>query len=425
MNDFIIVLVTLIFSAFFSGMEIAFVSANKLKIELNKNKSGYSGRVVAWLMHHPSEVLSTLLLGNNIALVIYGIAIAHILEPWLRHITGFQAGGNYLILLLQTVISTLLILVTAEFLPKVLFRLRSNSILSFFALPVRLFYILLFPVVRFFTWVSEGILRLFTKIPEKREFLLTHVDLEHYLQVMSGEENEGEEVIKEVQMLKNAIGFKEIKLRECMVPRTEITAVEENAGLEKLKKLFIESGHSKILVYKDSVDNITGFIHTSDVFNMKPDAAIIKYIHKVPIYPETIPAHKVLSDFIQQHRSIAVVVDEFGGTSGIVTLEDIIEEIFGEIEDEFDDESLTEVVIDDSTWIFSARHEIDYLNEKYHLNLPVSDDYETLGGLIIHIHESIPSPGEVIEMKPFRFTIKSASNNRIESLELKIIPEME
>jgi len=422
MNDWITIVATLAFSAFFSGMEIAFITSNKLKIELDKNKGFLSGKILAYFVKNPSRILGTLLLGNNIALVIYGIAMADILEPIIVQLLPGNFNSDFLVLIIQTIISTLIILITAEFIPKALFRLKSNSILNIFAIPINLLYWFLFPFIRTLVGLSEFIIsRLFRIKLSTEGYTFSPVDLDHYIREFVPAKKEETEVKQELQMLQNALGFKSVKLRECMVPRPEITALEIEEPIDVIKKTFIESGHSKILIYRESVDNIVGFVHTSDIFNNPKDTQTIT--RSIPIFPETMLVHHVLNTFIREHKSIAVVVDEFGGTSGIVTLEDIIEEIFGEIEDEFDVEELTEVEINKNEYLFSARHEIDYLNDKYQLSLPVSDDYETLGGLIIKIHESIPNTGEEIQKDHFRFIIKDASDTRVEKVLLKIEKE--
>ncbi len=417
MNDWYIVLISLLFSAFFSGMEIAFVSSNKLRIELDKNKGLLSARILAHFIKNPSRILGTLLLGNNIALVIYGIAMAHILEPRIINMLGPEYSSESLILTLQTIVSTLIILITAEFLPKALFRLKPNNILKIFATPINLFYWIFYPFIHATVGISEYLIRKLFRIEMvNEEYAFSPVDLDHYIKELTPDKKEVAEVNQEIQMLQNAIEFKSVKLRECMVPRTEITALEENDSLDQLKKAFIESGHSKILIYRETIDNIIGFVHTSNVFANPPDIKSI--VIPLPIFPETILADSVLNTFIKEHKSIAIVVDEFGGTSGIVTLEDIIEEIFGEIEDEYDKEELEEELLGENNYLFSARHEIDYLNEKYQLDLPSSEEYETLGGLVIQVHESIPAIDEEIIFKSFKFIIREATESRIDLVEL-------
>ncbi|HPE54925.1 MAG TPA: hemolysin family protein [Bacteroidales bacterium] len=419
MNDWYIVLFTLIFSAFFSGMEIAFVSSNKLKIELDKNKGLLSAKILAYFVKNPSKILGTLLLGNNIALVIYGISMARILQPQIVKLLGPSYSSETIVLVVQTFVSTLIILITAEFIPKALFRLKSNSILNIFAIPINLLYWIMYPFINGLVGLSEFFIRKILRTQVATDgYSFSHVDLDNYLRELVPDQKEEIEAKQEIQMLQNAISFKSIKLRECMVPRTEITSLEQNESVETLKKTFIETGHSKILIHRENVDDIIGFVHTSEIFN---DPGDIKSITRsVPIFPETMLAHLVLNIFIKEHRSIAVVVDEFGGTSGIVTMEDIMEEIFGEIEDEYDTEELIEEILSETSYRFSARHEIDYINEKYNLHLPVSDEYETLGGLIIKVHESIPTTGDIIVFAQLKFVIIDASETRIETVELHL-----
>jgi len=424
MNDLYVVIISLLFSAFFSGMEIAFISSNKLKIELDKNKGLFSAKILGYFVKNPSKLLGTLLLGNNVALVIYGIFMAQILEPIITQFFGEKYSTEFLILLIQTIISTFIILITAEFIPKALFRLKSNSILNIFALPVNILYWMFYPIIHALVSIAENsISKLFRMKLENEDYSFSPIDLDNYIKEFSPDNKEEFEVKQEIQMLQNAIGFKSVKLRECMVPRTEITALEVKDNIDLLKKTFIESGHSKILIYKDTIDNIIGFVHSSAMFNI-PES-IQSVVRSIPVFPETILAEKVLNAFIKEHRSIAIVLDEFGGTSGIVTMEDIIEEIFGEIEDEYDVEELTEKKRTNKEYLFSGRHEIDYLNETYLLNLPPSDDYETLGGLIIQIHESIPEKNEEIRLAPFKFIIEDASETRIELVRLYKIDKKE
>ena len=418
MNDWIIILLTLLFSALFSGLEIAFASSNKLKIELDKNKGLFSAKVLATFVKEPSRLLGTLLLGNNVSLVIYGFAMAKILEAPIRHLFGFYAS-EFVVLTSQTIISTIFILITAEFIPKILFRINPNKILTFFAIPIKVFYWLLYPFVYSMIVSSDFILKHIFRLKFSNEgYSFSPVDLDNYLKEFSPVDELENEVNQEIQMFQNAIDFRSIKLRECMVPRTELAALEETDPIDELKILFTESGFSKILIYKESIDNIIGFVHSSDLFRKPKNIASIT--RSIPIVHETMLANDVLTMFIKEHKSIALVVDEFGGTSGMVTMEDIIEEIFGEIEDEFDMEENTERTINDKEYLFSARLEIDYINEKYKLGLPEGDDYETLAGLIIKIHESIPSVNDRIHHSPFLFIITAATQTHIEQVHLII-----
>lgn len=419
MDNWIIILVTLLFSAVFSGMEIAFVSANKLKIELDRKRGSFPARIIARFVKSPSDFIGALLLGNNVALVIYGIAIALILETPIVQYLPSHLENDWLILLIQTLISTLIILVVAEFLPKVIFRVYSNTILNVLAVPVSVFFYIFYPINFLFISISEFILkRLFRVKFTEESSKFTSVDLDNFIKEFHNVEEDKNEIQPEIQMFQNAIEFKKIKLRECMVPRPEIVALEENGSLESLKETFIESGHSKILIFRDSIDNIVGYVHHFDMYQ-HPES--IKSVTKTLFFvPETMFANDVLTRFIEEHRSISVVVDEFGGTSGMVTLEDVIEEIFGEIEDEYDSEDLEEMQKNESEFVFSGRLEIDYLNDKYKIGLPTSEDYETLAGLIINRHESIPELNEEIIINDFHFIIMEASENRIEKVRLKL-----
>ncbi len=414
-----IILVTLLFSAFFSGMEIAFVSSNNLKIELDKSKGLLSGKILSRFNLYPSRFIGALLLGNNVALVIYGIAMADMLGPMVMGVLPDYLASEIIILLIQTIIATIIILITAEFLPKILFRQNPNAILNFFAIPVFLFFYLFFPVIYIFTGVAGWLLKNVFGIKSlEQSYVFTPIDLNDYIKNFTVESSTDDTVVQEIQMVQNALDFTNVKLRACMVPRTELSALDESASLENLRKIFIETGFSKILIYKESIDNIIGYIHSSDLFKNPKD---IKSITRSVIYvPETMLANDVLSMFIRQHKSIAIVVDEFGGTAGVVTMEDIIEEILGEIEDEYDDDGFTEKQISQNEFVLSGRLEIDYLNEKYNFNLPQSDDYETIAGFIIDKHESIPAPKEEILIGKFFFTILQASENRIEQVHLKI-----
>jgi len=417
MADFTIIIISLILSAFFSGMEIAFVSSNRLKIEVDKSKGDLSARIVSKFIRMPSRFIGALLLGNNVSLVIYGIAMARILEPLLQHTIPINLQSETLILISQTILATIIVLFVAEFLPKIFFRINPNYILKAFAVPAILFYYIFYPLIYLYIGFSELILKRFIKIQFTSDNLVfSVVDLDNYLKEFSPEYSKQEEVNQEIQMFQNAIDFRSVKLRECMIPRTEIVALEENVSVENLKQTFINSGHSKIPIYSDSIDNIIGYVHSADIF--KNPENIKSIFRSIIVVPETMLANVVLSMFIAQNKSIAVVVDEFGGTSGIVTMEDVIEEIFGEIDDEFDFEDFTEKKITDQEFIFSGRLEIDYLNEKYQLKLPESDEYETLAGLIIHHHESIPALADQINIKNLTFEILEASETRIEKVRL-------
>ena len=416
----ITIIISVLFSAFFSGMEIAYVSSNKLKTELYRKEGSFNSKIVSLLSRYPGQYIVTMLIGNNIALVIYGIFMAILLEPVLYTITEFDIN----ILILQIIISTLIILMTAEFLPKVMFRINPNFFLNNFSIPVLLFFIIFYPVSKLTIYISNFILTTFFKvrIPEKQEnIVFGKVDIDNLMREKTAEQKHKKDENIDFRIFRNALDFSDVKLRECIVPRTEVIAVRKDHGIENLKQIFIETGLSKILVFKDSIDQIIGYIHLKDLFN-SPDN-IESIILEVSIVPETMPANKLLEMFVKEKKNMAVVVDEFGGTSGVVTIEDILEEIFGEIEDEHDTSKLTEQVINEHEYILSGRLEIDYVNEKYNFNLPKRDEYETLAGLILHFRESIPKPKERIIIESHEFRVLEVSETRIELLNLKILPD--
>ncbi len=423
MNSWSTIIITLLLSAFFSGMEIAFISSNKLKIELDKSKGLFSAKLLSRFNKTPSRFITTLLLGNNIALVIYGIVMANILKPYIINFLPSTLCSDFMILLIQTILATLLILIAAEFIPKVLFRINPNATITLFAVPVNIFYYLFYPIIYLFVGLSKFILKYIFRVKSiEEQYVFSPIDLDNYVKEFSIYKQDKSDIKQEMQIFQNAIDFKNVKLRECMVPRTEIFALDQNNSIETLKQSFIESGHSKILIFKDSIDNLIGYTHAFDMF--KKPVSIKSILKPVIIFPETMLANNALSKFIKQNKSIAVVVDEFGGTSGIITMEDVIEEIFGEINDEYDVGVLIEKQINENEFIFSARLEIDYLNKKYNLNLPESDQYETLAGLIIHYHESIPKLNDKIRIDTFIFKILEASKTRIEKVNLKKINEI-
>ncbi|MGM0612462.1 MAG: hemolysin family protein [Bacteroidota bacterium] len=425
-SNWLIIFVAIIFSAFFSGVEIAFVTSNKLIVELDKYKEKRSGRIISSFVKSPSSFISALLLGNNIALVIYGIAAANIVEPFLIRSFPELMQNTSLLLIIQTIIATIVILITAEFLPKVIFRVYANRLLSFLSIPLKIFYIIFYPLNIFFFSLARFILKTFFKIDIKKgeAYPLAPIDLDNYVQEYTDEKKEEDTLLEpEIQMLHNAIEFKNIRLRECMIPRTEIVALEENDNIDTLRKTHLKSGHSKIIIYRQSIDNIIGYTHAYDLFS-NPES--IKDILKPILFvPGTMLANQLLSKLIKEQKSIAVVVDEFGGTSGILTLEDVIEEIFGEINDEFDMDELIEKQVGDNEFIFSGRLEIDMLNEKYHLGLSENEDYETLAGYILHHYENIPETGSEIKIERFQFTILKATETRIEQVRLRVMDENE
>ncbi len=403
-------------------MEIAYITANKLKVEVDRKSGGFSARILARFTKSDSGFISTMLVGNNIALVIYGIAIAVVLERLLLQTFPPGFHNDFSILFTQTIISSLIILLFAEFIPKTLFRINANSILKFFAFPLYIIYYLLYPLVFITLGISEFILeKIFKqKLPDKPK-TFDSVDINDFLKEFGESSVHDKRESIEMQIFRNAIDFPEIKLRESMIPRTEIIALDEKESLDTFRKKFSEKGLSKILIFRKNIDNIVGYVHAFDFFKKPKDIQSI--IRPILLVPETMRINKLMQSFIQQRKSIAVVVDEFGGTAGLITTEDIMEEIFGEIDDEYDTDDFIDRKINDSEYLFSARLEIDYLNEKYNLNLPESDEYETLGGLIINYHESIPSKNQEIIVKNYSFKIIQVSEKRIEQVHLKILED--
>ena len=419
MNELIIIIITIFFSAFFSGMEIAYISANKMSLEMDKQKKTLTAGILNIFTSNPQQYIATMLVGNNIALVIYGLAFANLLKPPLER----YLNSDILILFIQTIISTLIILFTAEFLPKTLFRINSNGFLRVLSLPVLFFYIILYPIANFSMFFSKVIIKgLFKKdiSDESEKKVFSKVDLDHYVnqsdQLSANEKTEEE---TEIKLFKNALDFSKVKVRDCMVPRTEIDAIDESADIQELQQHFIKSGYSKIMVYRRSVDNMIGYVHSSQLF--KNPQEIKSIVNHIPIVPETMLASKLMGVFAQKKKTIAVVVDEFGGTSGLITTEDILEEIFGEIEDEHDTDDLTFKKIKENEWIISARYEISTLNEKYNFGLPENDEYDTIAGLIINTREDIPKPNTIITIQNFEFRILKSSNIRIELVLMKIL----
>jgi len=412
----IFLLLAMFASALFSGIEIAFVSANRLKIELDKNKGVFSAKILSIFLKQPAKFIGTMLLGNNVALVIYSIIMAKFLEPL---IVLNVTDNEITILLIQTIISTLVVLFFAEFLPKTLFRINPNKVLTIAAVPLTIVYYVLYPFTYITVGISTLILSLFKVDTSESDLAFSRIDLEDFIANIQEREDAGEEVDSEIQIFKNALGFSEVRVRECMIPRTEITAVEVDDSIVELKQKFIDTGFSKILIYRDSIDNIIGYVHSKELF--KKPVLIKSILLPVFIVPEVMLVSEVLNKALKERRSIAVVVDESGGTSGILTLEDIIEEIFGEIEDEHDKEGLIDEQLSDNVFKFSARIEIDYINDKYKFDLPTSEEYETLGGYIINMHESIPEEYDVIEAAGVVFTINDVSGNKIETLTMTLI----
>lgn len=409
----------LMLSAFFSGMEIAFVSSNKLRFELERSSQSITTRILGIFFKHPNNFISTLLVGNNIALVIYGILMAKVIDAFLLeplHLTENEA----LQVILQTLISTLIVLVTGEFLPKTLFKINPNQWMKLFAFPALLFYIVLYPVSKLTSGLSRVLLFIMgLKVNQKEsDKAFSKVDLDYFIQSSIENSKDESSVTDEVKIFQNALDFSSVKVRDCMIPRTEIEAIDRTSSLETLKNTFIESGNSKIIVYDGDIDNIVGFIHSSEMFSMTDDWT--KHIKEVPIVPETMTAQKMLQTFMQQKKSLAVIVDEFGGTSGIVTIEDLVEEIFGDIEDEHDNTNYIAKKIGENEYIISARLEIDKANEILEINLPESDEYLTVGGLILHKYQSFPKLNEIVKFDNLEFKIIKSTTTKIELVKLKI-----
>ena len=415
-------LVSMLFSAFFSGMEIAFVSSNRLRAEMDREKNRFSQRIIKIFYQHPNNFVSTMLVGNNISLVIYGILFAKLFDD-----TLFAPFSDGVRVTLDTLLSTFVVLFTGEFLPKSIFKNNPNTLLSVFAVPAWICYVVLYPISRFATLLSKGLLRLvgvrMKKSGEEKEF--TKVDLDYLVQTSIDSADNEDDIEEEVKIFQNALDFSETKIRDCMVPRTEIDAVEDTSTIEQLMQVFIESGHSKIVIYHEDVDHIIGYIHSSDMFRLDKSAsqtAIVdsKLIREITFVPETMLASKLMAQLMQQKRSLAVVVDEFGGTSGLVSLEDIMEEITGEIEDEHDNTNHVAKQLSDHEYILSARLEIAKINEMFDLDLPESDEYMTLGGLILHEYQSFPKLNEVVKIDHYEFKIVKNTATKIELVRLNI-----
>ena len=415
------ILVTMLFSGFFSGMEIAFVASNRMLAEMDREKGGLSQRCLAIFYQHPSHFVSTMLVGNNIALVVYGVLFAQIFDQ-----TLFYSLSDGMRVTADTILSTVVVLFTGEFLPKTLFKNNPNTMLTFFAIPAWICYVVLWPISRFANLLSKGILRIFgikmAKNDDDKEF--TKVDLDYLVQSSIDNAKDEDEIGEEVKIFQNALDFPDTKVRDCMVPRTEIDAVEDISTIAQLMQTFIESGHSKILVYHEDIDHIIGYIHSSDMFKIPAsdqNARCDQWVRDIDFVPETMPASKLMQSLMQKKRSLAVVVDEFGGTSGLVSLEDIMEEITGEIEDEHDNTKHVAKQVGEHEYMLSARLEIEKVNEMFSLELPESDEYMTLGGLILHEYQSFPKLNEVVRIGHFEFKIVKNTATKIELVRLKVV----
>ncbi|HEX9151197.1 MAG TPA: hemolysin family protein [Flavobacterium sp.] len=413
-----IIILCLILCAFFSGMEIAFISSNKIYLEIEKKQDNFISKILTKLTEKPSKFIAAMLIGNNIALVIYGFFMGELLMSWMETL-GFHFS-SLLDLFLQTLLSTLVVLITAEFLPKVFFQIYANTLIKFFAVPAYVFYVLFYFMSTFFIWVSDFVLKKFFKTEgDQVQLYFSKVELGNYITEQMSTVEDNEEVDSEIQMFQNALEFSGVKARDVMSPRTEIAAIDLYDSIEELNKLFIETGYSKIVVYENSLDDITGYVHSFDLFK-KPNS-IKEIVISVEFVPETIYIKDAMNLLTKKRKSVAVVLDEYGGTSGIITIEDIVEELFGEIEDEHDsEEELIENELGDDTYIFSTRLDVEYLNQTYKFHIPESDSYGTLGGFIVDHTKEIPQKGAVITIGTFHFIIEEATNKKIELVKMSL-----
>ena len=413
LDSFTYIILTLVFSAFFSGMEIAFITSNKLRFELDKKQPNLTSSILSIFYRHPQQFISTMLVGNNVCLVIYGLLMAQLMTPWLIPI-----GNQFLITFIQTILATIIVLITGEFLPKTVFRINPNLWMRVFSWILLIFFVALYPISRFSTWISIFILKLFgVKIsPTTQKNVFSRIDLNYLIQESFDNKESEKDLENEVKIFQNALDFSKVKLRDCYVPRTDIIALDYETNVETLKQTFIETGLSKIPIYKGDIDNIVGYIHSSEMFEHQSDWK--KQLNQIPIVPENMAAQKLMKIFLMQKKSLAVVVDEFGGTAGIVTLEDIMEEIFGEIEDEHDSNDYVAEQTAEHEYIFSGRWEVDAINSKFNLKIPESDDYETLAGFILHNHQHFPKLNEIIRVEGFTIKCIKVTNNRIELVKL-------
>ena len=426
MNSWIIVVVTLFFSALCSGLEIAFNSINRLQLEVELTKNTFSAKLIGLFFKNQSRFITSLLLGNNIALIVYGMSMSQLLDaPVVHWLQAISLNNDFMILLVKTILSTLLVLLVGEFLPKMLFRINPNAILSFFAFPTFLCYCLLYPLILIYTGISEFIIRYMLRLKvDSEEYKFSTVDLNDFIAEYADTPEADEDMQQEIQLFQNVMEFRSVKLRECMGPRNEIESVKLTDDIDTVKARFEETKHSKLIVIGESIDDIVGYVHLNDVVRVMAEhrnVTMKDLVRRIDFFPETYTADRLLKHFIQKRQGVAAVVDEFGGTAGIVTMEDVVEEIFGEIDDEYDVEDEVEKTVDDNTFVFSARLEIDYLNDTYKLDLPVSDDYETLAGMVLHYCESIPEQGVELTIGKYRVKILKASHMKLDEVELKII----
>ena len=414
-----IIIICLILAALFSGMEIAFVSSNKIYLEIEKKQQNFLSKILTKLTEKPSKFIASMLIGNTIVLVIYGFFMGELLMNWITRM-GFNLT-NLSNVLIQTSLSTLIVLITSEFIPKVFFQIYANSFIKFFALPAYFFYLLFYFISSFILWISDFILKRFFKTDgDFIPLFFSKVELGNYITEQMSTIEDHENIDSEIQIFQNALEFSGVKARDIMTPRTEISAVEIHDSVTELKDKFIETGYSKILVYQNSLDDILGYVHSFELF--KKPRSIKSVLIPIEFVPETIFIKDVLEILTKKRKSVAIVLDEYGGTSGMITVEDIVEELFGEIEDEHDLlEELIEKRIEDDVYLFSARLDVEYLNQTYKLQIPESDSYGTLGGYIVNHATEIPSQGDQITIDKFRFTIEEATSKKIETVKMNII----
>ncbi len=416
--NIIIVSFTLLFSAFFSGMEIAFISSDKLRIEIDKQQGKFSSKIISKFINNQGRYIATMLVGNNIALVMYGLVMAIILEPYILQLVN---NSNIWTLIIQTILSTLLILFAAEFIPKTVFKINSNFSLNFFSIPVFLFYILFYPLTSVTMSISGFFIKYIAKkdsLDDSQQKVFGKIDLTNFLNQANKHIQPNDDIEEELKIIQNVLDFSKVKLRECIVPRNELKAVPITSSIEIVKQKMLETGFSKILVYTDTIDNIVGYVHSFELFKMPK--SIKSVMVKIPIVPETMSAKKLFDILSKQNKSVALVVDEYGGTAGIVTVEDILEEIFGEIEDEHDSNEMQEKQISENNYIFSGRLEINYLNEKYNFEIPTSEEFTTIAGFILNTHETIPKKDEVIIINKYKIKILEVNTPRIDLISFKV-----
>ena len=415
---YLYILTAMVFAAFFSGVETAFASASKMRFQLDTHRQGLISKLLALYYRHPDDFVTALLTGYNLSLVVYGILVAQAVESWLPTTVTAYPG---ILLLIEIVIAACVMLITGEFLPKTVFRINPNRTMTVFALPMFLLYVVLYPLAKVLSLLGRGLLRLTGNRIDRTATrnALGKTDLDYFIQSSLPANEDEENLDPEVRIFQNALDFSNIKIRDCIVPRTEIQAVDTSTSLDDLKLHFIESGHSKLIVYQGNIDNIVGYIHSSELFRHPEDWT--SHVRQVPIVPETMAAQKLMEIFMQQKKSLAVVVDEFGGTSGIVSLEDLVEEIFGDIEDEHDTTSYIAKQLNEQEYILSARLEIEKVNEMFELSLPEDEDYLTIGGLILHVYQSFPKLNETVNVGKYQFKIIKRTTTKIELVRLKVV----